>query len=93
MLALVFVLAQVAIPPARGYVNDFAAVLDSASIRHLEQVITEVRNATRGEIAVVTLPDIGDRPAGLPGPPWNAWRTGWPRPWPPGTAGAGTTSG
>src|SRR5213594_4801196 len=63
MLALVFVLAQVAIPPARGYVNDFAAVLDSASIRHLEQVITEVRNATRGEIAVVTLPDIGDRPA------------------------------
>src|SRR6266576_6025937 len=63
MLALVFVLAQVAIPPARGYVNDFAAVLDSASIRHMEQVITEVRNATRGEIAVVTLPDIGDRPA------------------------------
>ncbi len=63
MLALVFVLAQVAIPPPRGYVNDFAAVLDSASIRHIEQVITEVRNATRGEIAVVTLPDIGDRPA------------------------------
>ena len=63
MLAIVFVLAQVAIPPARAYVNDFAAVLDSASIRHLEQVITEVRNATRGEIAVVTLPDIGDRPA------------------------------
>ena len=63
MLALVFVLAQVAIPPPRGYVNDFAAVLDSASIRHMEQVITEVRTATRGEIAVVTLPDIGDRPA------------------------------
>jgi uncharacterized protein len=62
MLALIFVLAQVAIPPPRGYVNDFASVLDSASIRHMEQVITEVRNATRGEIAVATLPDIGDRP-------------------------------
>jgi len=39
-------------------------VLDSQSVRHLDAVITEVREKTRGEIAVVTLPDIGDRPAG-----------------------------
>lgn len=30
----------------------------------MEAVIAEVRAKTRGEIAVVTLPDIGDRPAG-----------------------------
>ena len=30
----------------------------------MEAVITEVREKTRGEIAVVTLPDIGDRSAG-----------------------------
>ena len=49
------------LPPPRGYVNDFAGVLDSASIAHMEAVIREVRAKTRGEIAVVTLPDIGDR--------------------------------
>lgn len=62
-LLVLVVLAQIAIPPPRGYVNDFAGVLDSASIRHMEAVIAEVRAKTRGEIAVVTLPDIGDRPA------------------------------
>ena len=55
------VLLQIAIPPPRGFVNDFAGVLDSASIRHMEAVITEVREKTKGEIAVVTLPDIDDR--------------------------------
>lgn len=63
MYALVVLLAQVAIPPPRGHVNDFAGVLDSASIAHMTAVIAEVKDATRGEIAVVTLPDIGDRAA------------------------------
>src|SRR5712664_2262308 len=62
-LAVFITLAQIAVPPPRGYVNDFAGVLDSASIRHMEAVITEVRDKTRGEIAVVTLADIGDRAA------------------------------
>lgn len=57
------VLLQISIPPPRGYVNDFAGVLDSASIQHMETVIREVREKTRGEIAVVTLADIGERPA------------------------------
>src|SRR5713101_4666025 len=62
-LAVFITLAQIAVPPPRGYVNDFAGVLDSASIPHMEVVITEVRDKTRGEIAVVTLADIGDRAA------------------------------
>src|SRR5207249_9809366 len=50
-----------AIPPPRGFVNDFAGLLDAASIQHMEAVISEVREKTKGEIAVVTLPDIDDR--------------------------------
>jgi len=62
-LTALLLVAQVQVPPPRGYVNDFAAVLDAASVAHMEAVIAEVRAKTRGEIAVVTLPDIGDRPA------------------------------
>jgi len=62
-LTALLLVAQIQVPPPRGYVNDFAAVLDSASVGHMEAVITEVRAKTRGEIAVVTLPDIADRPA------------------------------
>jgi uncharacterized protein len=57
-------LAQIAIPAPRGYVNDFAGVLDAGSVAHLEGVIAEVRQKTRGDIAVVTLGSIGDRAAG-----------------------------
>ena len=57
------VLAQIAIPAPRGYVNDFAGVLDAASVAHMEAVIAELREKTRGEIAVVTLRDLGDRAA------------------------------
>jgi uncharacterized protein len=38
-------------------------VLDAASVQHMEAVSAEVREKTRGEIAVVTLADIGDRSA------------------------------
>src|SRR5260370_1088055 len=62
-LAALAVLLQVSLPAPRGYVNDFAGVLDVASVAHMERVITEVRDKTHGEIAVVTLPDIGDRAA------------------------------
>jgi len=62
LIGLVLLL-QIAVPPPRGYVNDFAGVLDSGSMAHMEAVIQELREKTRGEIAVVTLPDIGDRAA------------------------------
>src|SRR5881296_3039020 len=62
-LTALLLVAQVQVPPPRGYVNDFAGVLDAASVAHMDAVIAEVREKARGEIAVVTLPDIGDRPA------------------------------
>jgi uncharacterized protein len=63
LVAALVVLLQVAVPPPRGYVNDFAGVLDPAAVAHVEAVITEVRDKTHGEIAVVTLSEIGDRAA------------------------------
>src|SRR5437867_11142290 len=62
-LLLVAQLGRDSLPPPRGYVNDFAGVLDPASVSHMEAVIAEVRAKSRGEIAVVTLPDLGDRAA------------------------------
>lgn len=56
-------LLQGAVPAPRGYVNDFAGVLDTAAAAHMDAVIREVRDKTGGEIAVVTLADIGDRAA------------------------------
>ncbi len=61
--AAVLALVQIAIPAPSGYVNDFAGVLDPAAVARMEAVIGEVRAQSRGEIAVVTLPDIGDRSA------------------------------
>lgn len=64
MIAYVLaLLLQAAIPAPVGYVNDFAHMLDPAAVAHMESVIEEVRQKTRGEIVVVTLPDIGDRAA------------------------------
>jgi len=62
-LILLAFLVQIAVPPPRGFVNDFAGVLDAPSVQHMESVIAEVREKTRGEIVVVTLADIGDRAA------------------------------
>src|SRR5207247_10622541 len=62
-LTALLLVAQIQVPPPRGYVNDFAGVLDAASVAHMDAVIAEVRDKTRGEIAVVTLPEIDDRPA------------------------------
>ena len=61
--AAVLALVQIAIPAPSGYVNDFAGVLDPAAVSRMEAVIAEVRAQSRGEIAVVTLPDLGDRAA------------------------------
>src|SRR5216110_1337575 len=61
--AVLLLLVQIAVPAPRGYVNDFAGVLAPASVSRIEAVITELREKTRGEIAVVTLANIADRPA------------------------------
>ncbi|MDQ2667900.1 MAG: TPM domain-containing protein, partial [Gemmatimonadota bacterium] len=49
------------IPAPQGLVNDFAQVLTPASAARIEQIAQDVRDKTKGEIAVVTLADIGDR--------------------------------
>jgi uncharacterized protein len=46
-----------------GYVNDFASVIDAESFAQMQDLIERLRGATGAEIAVVTLPSIGDREA------------------------------
>jgi uncharacterized protein len=64
-----FVMAALAaqdpqIPAPRGYVNDFANVIGAERAARIERIITVVHAKSGGEIAVVTLPDIGDRAVG-----------------------------
>jgi uncharacterized protein len=55
--------SRLTIPPPTGVVNDFARVLDAATIERMTRVAEDVRNKSRGEIAVVTLNDIGQNAA------------------------------
>jgi uncharacterized protein len=48
-----------AIPKPVGLVNDFAHVIPADAAAHIEQVAADVRNKSRGEFTIVTLPDIG----------------------------------
>ncbi|HVH69305.1 MAG TPA: TPM domain-containing protein [Gemmatimonadales bacterium] len=76
-IVLCCALLQVAIPPPRGYVNDFAGVLEPAAVAHIEAVSAEVRDKTQGEIVVVTLADIGDRaPADVALQIGREWKVG-----------------
>ena len=52
---------QPEIPPPTGLVNDFAHVLDAATVERINRIAEDVRNKSRGEIAVVTLPDLQGR--------------------------------
>jgi uncharacterized protein len=51
------------IPPPRGLVNDFANVIPAASAAQIERIAQDVRDKSKGEIAVVTLSDLGGREA------------------------------
>lgn len=53
-----------AIPAPTGMVNDFAAVLAPGQRARIEGIARQVREKSGGEIAVVTLRDIGPRDAG-----------------------------
>lgn len=64
MLTWLVAVWQIAIPAPRGFVNDFAGVVQPAAIERMTQVITEVRDKTGGDLAVVTLPDLGGRAVG-----------------------------
>lgn len=63
LLRLLLLLQGLTIPAPRGYVSDFAGVLDSASIQKMTAVIQDLKAKTGGEIAVVTLPDLQGRAA------------------------------
>ncbi len=46
-------------PAPKGYVSDFAGVVDPASRDSTEAIARELREKTGAELAVVTLPDLG----------------------------------
>jgi uncharacterized protein len=52
---------QPAIPAPTGLVNDFANVLDAGAIQRMTRIAEEVRAKSRGEMAIVTLPDLAGR--------------------------------
>lgn len=53
---------QPALPSPVGYVNDFAGVLSGETKTRLESLAQRLNGATRGDMVVVTLPDLGGRP-------------------------------
>ena len=50
-------------PRPAGYLTDVAGVVDAGSARTIDSLAARLRAATGAEIAVVTLPTIGERPA------------------------------
>lgn len=61
---VVWAALQVQLPAPTGMVNDFAGVLPAATAQRLERLVTSVRTRSGGEIAVVTLRDLGGRDVG-----------------------------
>ncbi|HVT40504.1 MAG TPA: TPM domain-containing protein [Gemmatimonadaceae bacterium] len=52
------------IPPPRGMVSDFANVIPADQAARIERITQYVRDRSKGEITIVTLPDIGSRDPG-----------------------------
>lgn len=50
------------LPAPTGFVNDFAGVLSPDTRSALTSLTARVNAATKGEMVIVTLPDIGERP-------------------------------
>jgi uncharacterized protein len=48
-------------PQPVGYVNDFAGLLQPAEAADLETLLRQLQSATGAEVAVVTLPNIGEQ--------------------------------
>ena len=51
-----------ALPTPVGYVNDFAGVIPADAKARLEELALKVNSATKGDMVVVTLADLGGRP-------------------------------
>ncbi len=63
-LLLLLVLQAIQVPRPQGLVNDFANVLSADERARIERIAQDVRDKSGGEIAVVTLADIGERDPG-----------------------------
>ena len=50
------------LPPPTGFVADYADVIDSASTQRLESLLTELKNKSAIEFAVVTVDSTGGQP-------------------------------
>ncbi len=59
----ILALLQLQVPAPVGFVNDFANVIGPREEQIMEILIEEVRQKSRGEIVVVTLPDLSGRAA------------------------------
>lgn len=46
-------------PTARGFVNDFAGVMQQSTVTSLERVLRELEQKSGAQVAVVTVPDLG----------------------------------
>ena len=59
--ALFLVQQGIQIPPPTGLVNDFAHVIQPEAAQRMERIAEDVRAKSRGEMTIVTLPEIGTR--------------------------------
>ncbi|MEX2180864.1 MAG: TPM domain-containing protein [Gemmatimonadaceae bacterium] len=65
LLAALLLPQEPVVPPRpTGYVSDFAEALPAAAEAEMTRLIEQVRAGSRGEIAIVTLRDIGGRDVG-----------------------------
>jgi|SRR4030095_2751751 hypothetical protein len=53
---------KIPLPPPRGFVNDFAGVFDSQSKARLESLLSQLRDKSAIEFAVVTVDTTGGQP-------------------------------
>lgn len=54
--------APLSLPQPVGYVNDFANVISSSDRAQIEDLARRVNAATKGDVVVVTMADLGGRP-------------------------------
>jgi uncharacterized protein len=79
LLGVVTLLLQAApqIPAPQGLVNDFAHVIPADAAQRIEAIAQDVRDKSKGEIAVVTLADLGGRdPSDIARSIGRAWKVG-----------------
>ena len=58
LLAMPAIAAGLSLPSPSGYVNDFAGVIDGASLNALSSMVAEIESNSTAEIAVVTVPNL-----------------------------------